>query len=150
MVRWWAVRFIRCGRIKRTSVLRPRTPFRPRHQSFGPHLQVDTGPEPPDWCRSTLRGWEPSLSANRQRIVSFRATAHRFVFGVSGRQRIAAFCVGPTRAEDFGLGAHVEKTEARNGQFARPVRLAVTEVIAIRLASMPLYQVELLSAGDLL
>jgi len=94
MVRWWAVRFIRCGRIKQTSVLRPRTPFRPRHQSFGPHLQVDTGPEPPDWCRSTLRGWEPSLSANRQRIVSFRATAHRFVFGVSGRQRIAAFCVG--------------------------------------------------------
>jgi len=57
-------------------------------------------------------------------------------------------CGGPTRAEDFGLGAHVEKTEARNGQFARPVRLAVTEVIAIRLASMPLYQVELLNAAQ--
>jgi hypothetical protein len=62
MVRWWAVRFIRCGRIQRTSVLRPRTPFRPRHQSFGPNLRVDADPEPPDWCRSTYRGSEPSLS----------------------------------------------------------------------------------------
>ena len=37
------------------------------------------------------------LIANRQRIVSFRAAAHRFDFGLSGRQRIAAFCVGPVR-----------------------------------------------------
>jgi hypothetical protein len=39
----------------------------------------------------------PSSVANRQHIVSFRATAHRFVFGVSGRQRIAAFSVAPYR-----------------------------------------------------
>src|SRR5438105_2744792 len=39
----------------------------------------------------------PFRLASRQRIVSFRATVHRFVFGGSGRERIAAFCVGPYR-----------------------------------------------------
>jgi putative transposase len=93
-------------------------------------------------------GEDRALGANRQRIVSFRPTAHRFVFGVSGRPRIAALCVGPHRfsrssRDPFATAPRVElppraTANDRRAAVARHDELAARHrAITLRLAGRP-------------
>jgi hypothetical protein len=59
------------------------------------------------------------VTANGQRIVPFRATAHRFVFGVSGRQHITALCVDPCCFPQSSCDPSVPPPSIRRGTIRR-------------------------------